>query len=137
MSTDKTASLEQQRAAFAWQRIDEFARMDKELDAYTKLAKGAPALILSNGLMQTLAFYESKGKTHHLRLNADLCKWLAIRLNSTFKSVTYADVMQALHSSAQGDYRRASEEVLALLRWIRQLAAAANASSDANKKAGN
>ena len=127
MTFEKKPSLEQQRAAFAWQRIDEFARTGNDLKAYTILAKGAPALILNNGLMQTLAFYQSKGKPHHARLSEDLRKWLASRLNGTFESKDYATVMQALHTSAQGDYRRASEEVLALLRWIRQLAAAANA----------
>ena len=125
----KSVSLEQQRAAFAWQRIHNLAQASRsDLDAYTKLAKGAPALILNNGFMQTLAFYQSKGKRHHLQLSADLCAWLAVRLHPMFSSNAYKDVMTTLHGSGQGEYRRASEEALALLRWIRQLAAAANKS---------
>lgn len=118
-------SLEQQRAAFAWKRITQVPRGD--LDAYAKLAKGAPALIFNNGLMQALAYYEDKGKEHHRYLSEHLRQWLVERLPSIFcEDSQFGGVMQSLYGSAASEYRRATEEALAILRWIRQLAAAAN-----------
>ena len=51
-----STTLDQQRAAYAWISV-QGCNSD-----YVNLSKGAGALIMSNGLMATLAFYESKGK---------------------------------------------------------------------------
>ncbi len=66
-------SLDQQRAAYAWECV-QGCNGD-----YTNLAKAAPALIMNNGLMQALAFYQSKGKPHHLALNKHTQEWLKAR----------------------------------------------------------
>lgn len=50
-------SLDQQRAAYAWQCVQ---GCNSRNDDYTNLAKAAPALIMNNGLMQALAFYQDK-----------------------------------------------------------------------------
>jgi len=55
-------TLEQQRAADAWQAAAGCT------NAYAKLTKSAPALIMNSGLMQTLAFLHEKGEEHHQRL---------------------------------------------------------------------
>lgn len=112
-------SLDQKRAAYAWQRV-------KGCDGdYTNLAKAAPALIMSNGLMQALAFYQSKGKPHHLALNKHIREWLKARFPKHFAGDNYAETMQGLFGCEDPQfYRQATDEVLALLRWIRQFAAA-------------
>jgi len=110
------ATLEQQRAAFAWEKVQSCS------SKYTNLAKAAPALIMNNGLMQALAFYQSKGEAHHLTLNRHLCEWL--RQRGIVPQPGFNEVMQALYASDSGKYRRATEETLALLKWIRQFAAA-------------
>ena len=107
----KQPSLDQKRAAYAWQKVQ------GQNDDYGKLAKGAPALIMNNGLMQTLAFYQDKGKSHHLALNQHIIDWLAAYFAS------HDNMMEFLLKADSQKYRKATEETLALLRWVRQLAA--------------
>jgi len=122
-------SLDQQRARFAWEKVQ---RQDSE---YTKLAKGAPALIMQSGLMPVLAFLNEKARKEkekkekpHTELLEHLCAWLNKRFR---KGEKFEDVMNALVGDNAGDasghaqfYRLATEETLAILRWIRQFAAA-------------
>lgn len=121
-------SIEQQRAAFSWGKVQ---NINKE---YENLAKSAPALIMNNGLMQTLAFFQSKGREHHNLLNNHIFEWLAGRFDTVPKppygrnSGGFLEVMNALRQMDSMDYQRATEEVLALLRWLRQFAAAVMAS---------
>ena len=92
---------------------------------YDKLAKAAPALIMNNGLMQALAYYQDKGKDHHLALSKHVREWLKSRFSNRFTSSDYRDIMQGLFTTPDASfYRQATEETLALLRWIRQFAAA-------------
>jgi CRISPR-associated protein Cmr5 len=109
-------SLDQQRAAYAWSCVEANCSRD-----YANLAKGAPALVMSNGLMQTLAFYQSKGAEHQ-RLARHLCGWLEQR--GLARSAAFRDVMKGLHGEGSAHYLRATEETLEILRWIRQFAAA-------------
>ena len=65
-------TLEQRRSETAWR----FAREGVAVsDQYKDLAKATPALIMNNGLMQTLAFFEDKGKDHHKTLASHLRRW--------------------------------------------------------------
>lgn len=124
-------TLEQKRAEFAWQCATR-GQMDTK-DKYGKLAKGVPVLIMSSGLMQTLATLADKGSKEHQLLTEHICKWLGNRLGgeSTHKEgvrfpmaqeADYSKVMGALFVATPGLYRRAQEEAVAILRWIRQLA---------------
>lgn len=125
-------SLDQQRARFAWEKV---VTMRGQRDDYAKLAKGAPALIMASGLMPVLAFYSDKGKAHnkahHEALRDHLCEWLQRRFGGRIADSQFATVMTALMGSANGDaavharfYQHATEETMAILRWIRQFAAA-------------
>lgn len=109
--------LGQQRAAHAWKSVQHCTK------EYTSLAKSAPALIMSNGLMPTLAFYQAKGREHHKSLLEHLLVWLNIRFPSMQRG-DFPSAMTFLHSVESSDYRRATEETLELLRWIRQFAPA-------------
>jgi len=121
-------TLDQERAAFAWGCVSK-AREKAEVDyeSYTNLAKSAPALIMSNGLMPTLAFFEQKydekkGKNLHAReLNNALLYWLAEHVSDS-KAHDYKDVMRSLHNANSTQYLHATEEALEILRWIRQFA---------------
>ena len=110
-------SLDQERAAFAWTKVGDQPRKE-----YVKLAKGAPALVMSNGLMQTLAFYQSKSADHQ-QLLRHIIEWLAKRLSPGFPA-EFTGAMQRLHGADSDLYMRATEEALEILRWIRQFAAA-------------
>jgi CRISPR-associated protein Cmr5 len=117
----KNGNLEQQRAAYAWQSVQ---GCDSN---YCNLAKAAPALIMTNGLMQTLAYYQEKGKSHHVALSKHLREWLKCRFSVQISNSDFTAIMQALFNTIDAQfYRQATEEILALLRWIRQFAAAVN-----------
>lgn len=118
MTKQAQPSLDQRRAAYAWEKVQGCG------DEYMKLAKGAPALIMNNGLMQTLAFYEDKGKNHHRDLNRHIIDWLATYLTGQpVANVPFTTMMDSLLQADSAKYRRATQETLALLRWIRQFAA--------------
>ncbi|HWP84876.1 MAG TPA: type III-B CRISPR module-associated protein Cmr5 [Terriglobia bacterium] len=126
-------SLDQQRARFAWERVQK-QRVQIQGDKYAKyvkFAKGAPALIMQSGLMPVLAFMNEKSEKHHEALRDDLCVWLQKRFRTQISVSDFHAVMAALMGKEQGDaaaqaqfYRMATDEALALLRWIRQFAAA-------------
>jgi len=57
-------TMEQRRAKFAYDKVLEVKRSDqKTQEKYNSYVKSAPVLILTNGLGQALAFYQSKIKT--------------------------------------------------------------------------
>ena len=116
---------DQERAAFAWQCV-ETAPSGKD---YENLAKSAPALIMNSGLMQTLAFFKDKGKEHHQALLKHIAEWLNLRLwQESKKAADFEGLMNRLFNANSALYRRATEEALALLRWIRQFASAKGSS---------
>jgi CRISPR-associated protein Cmr5 len=115
-------SLDQERAAYAWGKAVAAQRhLGPKFDSFKNLAKGAPALIMGNGLMPTLAYLENKGGEAQL-LGLGVCEWLSQRLPSAFLGHSYHEVMEGLHSASSADYIRATEEALQILRWVRQLA---------------
>ncbi|MBP6130131.1 type III-B CRISPR module-associated protein Cmr5 [Thauera sp.] len=123
-TTAKTApvTLEQQRAQFAWDCAKEGTALAG--DDYRNLAKAAPALIMNNGLMQTLAFYQDKGKPHHMTLAGQLRRWIMKREGGNGQDPGFPLMMEALLRAQPDQYRRATDESLLILRWIRQFAAA-------------
>lgn len=130
-----SVNLDQQRAAYAWQQATE--GVTRNSSGYVVLAKGAPALVMSNGLMQTLAFYQAKagndGNKPHGLLLGHICRWLVEQLGGAALSdgtvfpnadADFQSVMKALFKADSDLYRRATRETLALLKWIRQFAGA-------------
>lgn len=115
-------TLEQQRSQKAWSFAQEGVAMAG--GEYVNLAKAAPALIMNNGLMQTLAFYEDKGKPHHRALAGQLRRWIMLRASEQYRDPGFQPMMEQLLQFNAGQYRQATEEALLLLRWIRQFAAA-------------
>lgn len=133
-------TLEQQRAQFAWNnssRLKETLPGNKSFKDFATLAKAAPALIMNNGLMQTLAYYQDKGtdergqpkrgEEHILALSDILQRWVGPRvfgIGSTQQPPGFKQMMQELLTADAQKYRQATEEALLILRWIRQFAAA-------------
>jgi CRISPR-associated protein Cmr5 len=127
-------TLDQKRAEYAWEQVSQAVQIIAD---YTREAKGAPVLIMGSGLMQTLAFFQAKGKPQHLVLLGHLCRWLGRTLGGTLvtdqdrfppeAAADFSAVMAALNAAPSSLYLRATDEVLALLRWIRQFADARKA----------
>lgn len=115
-------TLEQQRSQAAWAMAQEGIALAG--NEYTNLAKAAPALIINNGLMQTLAFYADKNKNHHKALAGHLRRWIVRRDGGPDQDPGFQPLMDALLKADSARYRQATEEALLLLRWIRQFAAA-------------
>ncbi|MEW5782683.1 MAG: type III-B CRISPR module-associated protein Cmr5 [Pseudomonadota bacterium] len=115
-------TLEQLRSQTAWAMAQEGAIVAGK--KYINLAKAAPALIMNNGLMQTLAFLESKGERHHQLLGGQLRRWVFQRAGGQDRDPGFDTMMQSLLKADSAHYRQATEEALLLLRWIRQFAAA-------------
>jgi len=120
-------TLEQQRAAFAFKRVQIASRLPGEKNAtkYKKLAKGAPQMIMSSGLMPVLAFLCEKGEKESSReqLYKDVSMWLVDRGESG-NSVALKDIMLTLVRAEPEQYRMYTSEAISILRWIRQMAAA-------------
>lgn len=111
-------TLDQQRAQYAWER----ATRNAVVDGYREMAKGAPALIMGNGLMPALAYYNSRTgsnqKPAELML-ADMLGWLAKRQMVRSK---FSDAMTDFFGAGSQDYMHATEETLSMLKWLRQFA---------------
>lgn len=117
----KLKSLDQQRAAFAWEQT---GRQEIQGDeSFKPLASGAPALVMANGLMQTLAFYKDKKSAAHRALREAVETWLTRRIFQD-KNNDFESVMSALYGTDSDTYMRATEESLEILKWIRQFAKA-------------
>lgn len=124
-------TLDQQRAKYAWTHVNQVAQQNILRD-YTSLVKGVPVLVMGSGLMQTLAFLRAKDKPQHLALLEHLCCWLGRTLGGTpvtgserfppEAAANFATVMAVLHAAPSSLYLRATDETLALLRWLRQFA---------------
>lgn len=113
-----TQTLDQERAQYAWG----CATKNAMIDGYREMAKGAPALIMGNGLMPALAFYQSRtggNKKPAELILADVLGWLAKR---TMVPNSFPAAMTAFFGSASQDYMRATDETLAMLKWLRQFA---------------
>ncbi len=113
-------SLEQERAKFTYEKVKSVMGAEFEED-YARYVKSAPALILANGLGNTLAFYKSKKKKAYDTLYDHLNEWLKER--GFYDDNT--DVLEWIMSSADSlQVFRATQEVLSLLNWMTKFAKA-------------
>lgn len=108
-------TLEQQRAKYAWEKAK-----NNNNKKYKSLAKGAPALIMSNGLMPSLAFWQSKPETQPMVTT--ILGWLKER--KFVSSDGFIKAMGDLQNSDMVKFRDATEETLELLKWLRNFASA-------------
>ena len=115
-----TRSRDQLRSEFAWKVVEGVPAPKRE--EFQRIAVGAPAMIMSNGWMQSLAYYETKGaKT----LVGAVCRWLAEHVwRGDNARGEFPVVMTRLQGLSSDDFMLATEETLELLRWVRQFAKA-------------
>lgn len=128
-STGNSMTLEQQRAQHAWQCC--VRCQPEQMDAYTKAAKGLPALIMNSGLMQVMAFMQEKqgknGQGHYKTLAADLRGWLVTQIDELTDD-SFNGFMNELMKMDPQVFQHTTAEAFAWLRWVRQIAPAVRAS---------
>jgi CRISPR type III-B/RAMP module-associated protein Cmr5 len=119
-------TLEQQRAAFALDKVEAVKDREDKAKYKTQLLK-LPARLHSNGLGQTVAFYLSAGSD---KPEAKICEWLEKWLNrpgGTYESGRLIDNLTGRgvpDEEAESKYREASVEARALAVWLKRFAEA-------------
>lgn len=122
------ATLEQERAKFALERVESVRNHDKRAKYKTQLLK-LPARLHTNGLGQTVAFYISAGPG---KPETEICGWIEQWLRKRIPDledekktllgcITGRDVPEA---RAEEVYREAAVETRALAVWLKRFAEA-------------
>jgi CRISPR-associated protein Cmr5 len=124
MSQSKRSTIEQKRAKAAAEYVNEA----KSAKGYGSYARRAGALIQTQGLGQTLAFWRSKGWENgrpksndaYALLYRHISDWLKRQLNTE-----QSDILQwIMNDASTDDYRRATAEAQAFLIWLKRFAEA-------------
>lgn len=124
MTKSNIKSIAQARAAFAWEKAQQ-----NNTKEYGTLVNKVPAIIKTNGLLNTLAFlYSKKTSGKHGVVLDNITDWLTkgeyklienSTINSADKMISY------LLSKNDSDARfliQCTSEVLALFNWLRRFA---------------
>ncbi len=110
-------SREQERAKFAFECINNAKKPGEFQKKYKSHTKGAPMLILTNGLGNAMAFMNSKDDAYKA-LFGHLDKWLGKKITSGKPILDW--IIDNNTSAIQ--VHRATDEVLALLNWMKRFA---------------
>lgn len=112
--------LSQERGAYALSRVQE-AGKDHE---YARFCRNLPAMLLQNGLGQSLAFLRSKrgegqsGAKAAGKLYADLSGWLM----GERRLYDGEDLIRAVMDGDRKEYMAANEEALEFSGWLKRFA---------------
>lgn len=140
-------TLEQERAKKAWEQVkglmeeverkikeankkEEKDEEEKKKEGYISVVRSAPALILSCGLGQTLAFYCSKGGAQKILAN-HLAEWL-LRDGQT-QNKNAESLLDEIMKSDSSRYRQLTSEAMAYLIWLKRFADALEKSKNAEE----
>ncbi|MGI6558007.1 MAG: type III-B CRISPR module-associated protein Cmr5 [Limnochordia bacterium] len=118
-------TLEQQRASFAWKWIASVREGNKDAAKIAMHLQRLPAMVLTNGLGQTLAFLLQKSDNKaspEYDVYDVLAKWI-VDERKLYEG-TRDQLMQRLITGDRFLYQQAQEEICALLVWLKKLAAA-------------
>ncbi len=108
--------LEQLRATHAWQAVQAVSEANGK--EFKSVAGSLPADIQANGLGQTMAFLQAKGKEEHKAAFNAVANWVKQRLH-----IAEQDFMKWLMTQATTDqYRQATAEAIMLAIWIKRFA---------------
>ena len=121
-------NLEQRRAQFAWECVNNARTATKNFDEYCSLARSASATIQKSGLGQTIAFLLAKATpgSHHEVLAGQISTWIngRMELNLPGDPPNILDwiVNGGPGGFSQEKYRLATAEAIALLVWLKRFA---------------
>jgi CRISPR-associated protein Cmr5 len=124
MSLQRTQ--DQERAGAAWGDVSSVKGQGYETK-YSSLTKKFPALVLTNGLGQALAFLRAKGKDEHKVLYRHISVWVSGRI---YNGTNDDKLLERLIGGVRGascdsnTYRHATTEALAFISWLKRFAEA-------------
>lgn len=128
MKTSVLENLEHKRAQEAWSCVDyvnteiEDKKLKKE---YRSLVMRLPALIITNGLGQTLAYLKAKGKdadpdnNPHERIYRDIQGWLNKR---GIQWQAKGELIERIITLDSINFRFVTQETLSFLSWLKRFA---------------
>jgi CRISPR-associated protein Cmr5 len=114
-------TIAQKRSLFALTELNKVPSESRE--KFKKLSAGLPAMILQNGLGQTLAFLLAKGKGEageHTSAFNIIAGWL--KDQNIIGDARSSAVVKELSSITQGKYLKGQEEALSVLEWVKRYA---------------
>jgi len=124
-TTDTRQTLDQRRAKHAWDAVQraknrqgEYQKQDPK--KFGGQAKKLPTRIMAAGLGQALAFL--KAKDYAPGLLAELSDWIQLRMPPAESEPK--DLMERIVRGDSDFLRRATDEVLAYLVWLKRFAEA-------------
>lgn len=122
MAKTQQQTLQQQRAAHAWEQVEQIDRKFRDKKEYGSLVRGLPAMIQHDGLAPTLAFLKAKAKNkkdnHHWEAYNQVAEWVTGQLGLE------GDLLEYLIKHDSTIYRYATAEALAYLSWLKRFAEA-------------
>lgn len=121
MPTEATVTrMSQRRAAFALEHIRTLSAATR--NGFRDKVKGAPAMILQNGLGAALAFM--LGKDDHKEVAKAVLAWVVREgiLPGLRSDPTQGELIKGLNSLGLNDYLRAQQEALEVLAWLKRYA---------------
>lgn len=113
-------TIQQERARFALERIQEAAKDCSIHKEYKSYASGLPAMIHMNGLGQAAAFYKSK-EGNHEKLYELLSEWLC-KEGQPYAGCS--NLLEGITSKDMHSYRLAQAEAQALMEWVKKFSRA-------------
>ena len=115
-------TIEQRRSEFALKKVEE-VRKENYRGEYKSLVKKFPMMVLKNGLLQTIAFLEAKGKEHHKALLDHLKSYLEGESPLSLQ-VGESLLSEYLSSIDVTQYRNITSDILIFIKWLGRYAEA-------------
>ena len=110
-----TKQLNDERAKHAYDFVYEISKKDeKKQKEFRSLVRSFPAMVQNNGLCTAVAFLQSKGKFHHMKLYEAIEKWLKINNDDN------EGLMESIVSLDRDKYRMVSKEIMSYLPWVKR-----------------
>lgn len=106
----------------AAKRAQKYAKDGEKIGKeYKNLCKSFPSVIVSNGLAQTIAFYEAKGRKEHLKVIENVKSELAeFQKKNNLKIEEKGDLSDKLFNMDLPTYMKFEEYLLNTLKWLRR-----------------
>lgn len=116
---------EQKRSQFALEMVNKYSpKCQEDKKEWANFIVGAPTMILTNGIAQTLAFLLSnRGKEKQYNVFCIVRDWLG-REVAELKAESEMQFLQKFAQLEQNDYLTAQREALAMLQWLKRYARA-------------